>query len=138
VSDPNTQHNICPGCHTHKTVNRATGRFVVHNTLDPHVLCVGSGERPVADTDSRYAVGSQYESCPAATGDGARCPHFPDSAHRCSLKRQHVTGHAFSHRCTCGVAWVSLTADDARDIEIVGHYYGGKTASVTVTAKDAT
>jgi hypothetical protein len=33
---------------------------------------------------------------------------------------------------------VSLTADDARDIEIVGHYYGGKTTSVTVTAKDAT
>lgn len=59
-----------------------------------------------------YAAGSQFESCPAATGQGT-CPHFPDGAHRCGQDRGHVAADPrpaiyHVHRCTCGKQWCSL------------------------------
>jgi len=61
----------------------------------------------------RYVEGSQFESCPAATGQ-ALCPHFPDGAHRCGQKREHLTIDGLdpvhqTHRCTCGAQWCSLS-----------------------------
>jgi len=60
-----------------------------------------------------YAEGSQFESCPAATGQ-ALCPHFPDGAHRCGQNRNHLETDGLdplnqTHRCTCGAQWCSLS-----------------------------
>lgn len=57
----------------------------------------------------RYAPGSHFESCPAATGEldlltSERCSHFRDGAHRCAESR---LPHR-PHRCTCGAVWLSL------------------------------
>lgn len=59
-----------------------------------------------------YAKGSQFESCPAATGE-AKCPQFPDGAHRCGLNRKHLADDPRpavqkTHRCTCEQQWCSL------------------------------
>lgn len=69
---------------------------------------------------SRYAPGSHYESCPAATGETWRasgesaCGTYPDSAHRC----RHPRDPHYRHACLCGEEWISLTADGLTDPEI--------------------
>ena len=111
MSDPTTQHEICQGCHTHQTINRTTGRFVTHVTTEAaSVPCSGSGQLPVQPLAGRYAPTSQHASCPAATGDGARCRQFPDGAHRCGDVRGHTaSGQRLHHTCTCTTQWMSVT-----------------------------
>jgi hypothetical protein len=60
-----------------------------------------------------YAPGSNFESCPAATGQST-CPHFPDGAHRCGQDRNHISEAGLdvihhTHRCTCSAQWCSLS-----------------------------
>lgn len=55
----------------------------------------------------RYGPGSNFESCPAATGreDPARqCGTYPDRCHRCANDRLPHAGH----RCLCGYRWVTV------------------------------
>jgi hypothetical protein len=59
-----------------------------------------------------YAVGSAFESCPAATGAGdPACTGYPDGAHRCGRHRDHREAvNAFDwyfHACLCGINWTS-------------------------------
>lgn len=71
--------------------------------------------------DPRYAPGSHFESCPAATGEpvgGIQCGCYPDGAHRCRKERGSIDPH-HRHQCLCGHEWISLTADALDDTEIV-------------------
>lgn len=66
----------------------------------------------------RYAPGSHFETCPAATGetptDADPCGTYPDGAHRCRRDRSR---HA-RHTCLCGQTWIILPADGLTDPEI--------------------
>ena len=67
---------------------------------------------------SRYAPGSNFQSCPAATGEcdpTVKCGTYPDGAHRCRQERQPVHPR---HACLCGYQWISLTADALSDPEV--------------------
>lgn len=50
-----------------------------------------------------HRPGSQFESCPGATGE-AGCTDFPDRAHRCKNARRHDG----PHDCTCGQQWAHV------------------------------
>lgn len=61
---------------------------------------------------NRYQPGSNFESCPAATGP-SQCTHFPDGSHRCGEARDHYTtdtrpSDERTHRCTCEAEWTAL------------------------------
>jgi hypothetical protein len=64
----------------------------------------------------RYAQGSHFESCPAATGeaDPSPCGTYGDGAHRCRLERGSVDPHT-RHQCLCGHRWLCLDASSMTD-----------------------
>lgn len=67
---------------------------------------------------ARYAPGSHFESCPAATGEcdpQRECGTYPDGAHRCRHDRRPAHGR---HACLCGHEWISLTASALSDPEV--------------------
>lgn len=72
-------------------------------------------------TVGRYAPGSAFESCPAATGEthdagpGQTCGTYPDTAHRCRLWRDP---HHDRHKCLCGHEWTCLDAGALDDPQI--------------------
>lgn len=58
-----------------------------------------------------YAPGSQFESCPAATGvteAAPRCGTYPDGAHRCRWDRLPHPRHG----CLCGIEWLCISPTD--------------------------
>jgi hypothetical protein len=117
--NPNEQSWVCHRCNTHQTIDRESGTFVLHAIIDTGVYpagrtkCPGSGEKPLT---SRHGAGSNFESCPAATGErfmpDQGCTQFPDGAHRCGKARSHMPDswaagdiRAASHQCTCDYVW---------------------------------
>jgi hypothetical protein len=70
---------------------------------------------------TRYAHGSHFESCPAATGECGQaepCGTYPDGAHRCRLERGTVDPH-YRHQCLCGSQWICLSSDAFDDQQIM-------------------
>lgn len=78
----------------------------------------------------RYAPGSHFESCPAATGEtgqgSAVCGTYPDRAHRCRHDREPF--HA-KHACLCGYEWICLTASSLSDPQIEALLHSGRHAA---------
>lgn len=116
MSDPTVRHWVCPECHSHQPLY-SDGRLYPHAASEASgSRCPGSYDYPNRVVSGRYSEGSQFESCPAATGEPAfevqRCGDFSDGAHRCGLNRSHIKQSAeasdldgATHRCTCGWGW---------------------------------
>lgn len=112
MSDPNVRHLTCPTCNTHAPA--ADGRFMAHPSSDGSGSnCPNTGRSVAAETGGARTPGSQFESCPAATGEALPpCRHFPDGAHRCQHPRtreSHQGGYV--HQCTCQERWFSAVGD---------------------------
>ena len=65
----------------------------------------------------RYAPGSHFQTCPAATGETRAsdrvCGTYPDSAHRC--RRERDLDPHYRHGCLCGYQWICLASDALDD-----------------------
>lgn len=70
----------------------------------------------------RYAPGSNFQSCPATTGETHAeeqpCGTYPDSAHRCRRERGTLDPH-YRHACLCGHEWICISSDSLDDPAVV-------------------
>jgi hypothetical protein len=121
MPNPRVRTLVCPTCNTHAPTQ--DGRFMAHISADGSGSnCPNTGRlvlmTGVPGARGPRTPGSQFESCPAATGE-ADCTDFPDGAHRCGHNRGHIqASRRVEHSCTCGAIWFSQmgTLDELVDL----------------------